>query len=869
MAKRSLDDIMSPLAKSSTGFSHLSEASPSSLLQMLNEESDTEDYSAFRSGAVELLEGAIGAGDELDAMLRRLSGDADTWDEAINASRADLKRFGNENPLTSTLLTGTGLAAGLFIPGAGMAKIAQAGTTAQRAMKAGALTAAEGSVYGFLSGEGEEGRLTGAALGAGVGGVLGGASSALLTKGVPTKIEKGDGAGSHMGGDNGFNKDVPLVKESGGTARNKNETSAGARTVRSVETGDAGETLKHTNAFWSSIFLSTEEWLGKFVGQRAGKLAADAEREISVDSQALEETLDTVLRPAFDLLERDEGLRTLSLRMNPSINKKERVTWTQLKNATKSPEDRAAIEAVEEQIRLLQRDDPLAQFDVDYFPTLRKPGYDTVKGAKSGEYVNSIVAVRDFAQDVSAAKILANKFGIDFKSIKKPKKNSKLSRMDLVINEIQAEAKKQGASVAVSKNLGNGLRSQFIAAQQGGNTLGALARRATSTALLANPLNAVLNMAEGITAPIYQNGIIDWSKNLPGAILSTFSKTAGQNNKNWISQKELGLDNDFMGELASAGKQAFNEAAETVSVFTVPVKYHKAATLVDEGSKALYKYSGVSTVNRMGQEMLANTAVKRGIKLAKAGDEKALAKLRKHDGMRGLTDREFKATVDALKTGKVTDPWVLNFAGASLNKWQPISAATLPKAFHDNPNARVMYSMLSYMNRQMNGIRTDVGLNMLKAKDLGINSKEGAAAMREAMKNSAKYAGIFGVFAGIWDDFRMTLDQSKEDKTLAKLFTPDGISNAFLNQLGSNLSAGIVNVRSEEFGGKPIEPIPAPISAGFRLGSGIYDTSKNLLTGESDPFNPLLKATQTYVPGFSNIDRIVRMGTGKRLLTDD
>jgi len=56
-----------------------------------------EDYSALRSGAVEFVEGAIGAGDELDAIIRRVSGDADTWEEAITDSRADLERFGDEN----------------------------------------------------------------------------------------------------------------------------------------------------------------------------------------------------------------------------------------------------------------------------------------------------------------------------------------------------------------------------------------------------------------------------------------------------------------------------------------------------------------------------------------------------------------------------------------------------------------------------------------------------------------------------------------------------------------------------------------------------------------------------------------------------
>ena len=64
-----------------------------------------------------------------------------------------------------------------------MAKIAQAGTVAERARKAAALGAVEGAAYGFLSGEGEE-RATGALLGGGLGAGIGGAAGAFLTKGA-------------------------------------------------------------------------------------------------------------------------------------------------------------------------------------------------------------------------------------------------------------------------------------------------------------------------------------------------------------------------------------------------------------------------------------------------------------------------------------------------------------------------------------------------------------------------------------------------------------------------------------------------------------------------------------------------------------
>ena len=118
------------------------------------------EYGSLRAGAVDFLESAAGIGDELDAVARLASGESDSWSKAIEGSRRELRYFERKNPGASKFITGAGITAGLFIPGMGVAKIAQAGTAVQRAQKAAALGAVEGAVYGFLSGE-DEGRVTG------------------------------------------------------------------------------------------------------------------------------------------------------------------------------------------------------------------------------------------------------------------------------------------------------------------------------------------------------------------------------------------------------------------------------------------------------------------------------------------------------------------------------------------------------------------------------------------------------------------------------------------------------------------------------------------------------------------------------------
>ena len=827
------------------------------------DEEDTE-YNAFRSAATGFLESAVGVGDELDATVRVLSGEAAGWSEAINQSRAELRAFEEENPTASTITNLAGFGAGLFIPGMGIAKIAQAGTKLDRAIKVGGLGAAEGAVYGFLTGEGEE-RLTSAGVGAAGGAVLGGLAGAYLTKNTD-EIQKATrkldaqtykGKGSFMGGEQGFVR-VGKAAEPTFTRKGRDTSLNEREAVDVIEEGIAFGPPKGQSGLTDSLYLSTREWIAKNVGERAARLAEDAETMIRHDQREIDELFDTVFLDAAKKFDENKMLKNMAVRMNETMQEGRRVSWEDFNKVARTPEEKLMVQKLKEQTKLLQNMDFVKFGDMDYFPAKTLPG---VRGAKlrTEDYDNPIVALKDFAEDISSAKALAARFKIDTSKIKNPETGE--SRLSLVINAIEKEAKEQGASSDVAANLANGLRSQLIAAKQGGNTVGAVIRRVTSATLLGNPLNAVLNMAEGVTAPIYQNGVTAWAKTLPKAVLATFNQQFGIKNKNWMSNRQLGLDKDFMGELANTGKKAMNDAVDSSMATKLS---ENSVRNIDKLNQTLYKYSGVQTVNRMGQEILSNSAVQRGIDLATKGTEKSLAKLREHDGMRGLTESEFRTTVKALKDKNLSNPWVVNFAGASMNKWQPVSASTLPKAFHDNPNGRMAYSMLSYMNKQLNSFRLDVGLNIQKAKDKGLNTKEGAEAAKKAMINTAKYAGLFGVVAGMWDDFRKTLDLSN-DKYLEDLMTPEGISSAMVNQMSSNLTSGVVNIRAEEYGGKPIEFKPAPVSFTENLLGGAAESIIRGIKEEEEAGDPAFRAAQTYLPGVANVDRVLRMTTGERL----
>jgi hypothetical protein len=531
-----------------------------------------------------------------------------------------------------------------------------------------------------------------------------------------------------------------------------------------------------------------------------------------------------------------------------------------------------------DQVKVLQDLDIVKFPDADYMPTI-VTGKDK-KAFGVNDYANPVEALKQYAKDVAMARAVAKRFNIDLNKLDiEEDLGSPKSRIDIIFNKIDDAAKKElgkaGNAEAIRSNLQDALRSTLITSKMGGDAVGAVSRRAVSTALLANPMNAVLNIVEGVTAPVFQNGIKAWAQTVPRGIIETFptlSKITGVSPEKWVSNEQLGLGQNFYGEVANTISKETIKNAEVINYIKAPQLLGRG---VDILGKTLYRVSGVEKVNRMGQEMLSNSAVQRAVNLARKGDAKSIEKLKRHDGMKGLSQSEFDSTVSALqkmKEGGSLDKnelgYVLNFAGAAMNKWQPVSASAMPRAYNDNPNARMMYSMLSYMNRQMNNIRTEVGLNLATVAEKGINTKEGADAAKTAMIQTGKYVALFGVVAGVWDDARKTLDLSK-NRDIAEVLTPEGIASGTMNQLASNISSGAINIRAQEYGGQTVSINPAPLQAVSRTGTGLLTAGERVLSGEEDPIEPLLRTAQTYAPGLANIDRILRMTTGERLLTDD
>lgn len=862
--------------------------------------SKSEGYSGIRSGFVDLLESGLGVGDELDGLIRKLSGDAATFDEGIDQSRRDLDYFERNNPTASKLITGAGIGASLLIPGATAVKVAQTGSRMSRAVKMGMATSAEGAAYGYASGRDEERKNT-AAMGAAFGGALGFGVGRYLTKGADEleAIKKAEsetvGVGQAIGGDKGYKVKGAVTRKSG---VKDVSSSARERKYESYDDVKIDNTLG-TNKFadtTKAVSLNARNWGYSYVGQRPTRLVEDADVAMRT-SRAHTDRLYKDNEAVYKLLEDNRGIKLAIANLGKTpvgnargllgLTEKRAVEWDDVYRMARDEADVNAIDLykaeLEDAIELGNaRFSDWSKGPIGeelYAPRATKgngkqaTGYQREDGTEVGNLDNlkpPSEALREFRNDITDAISAMDRFeqaGVKFgdkldgplvdvkgnpigegfyEIIKKDKSQSRLGYVmegikKAVKEEVLATGGTRAEAAAISENMDNLMSSVFINSRTGGDAVGAMVRKTASTALLANPINAILNLAETVTAPIYQNGVKAWAQTLPGLVKSGLMPKLGQKDQKWLSANQLGVSDDqFAGELMNIGESQLSK-------------------WISWASQGLYKYTGTSGSHRMTQEALGNSAVKRGVALAKSGN---LKKLRKHKGMTGLTDQEFDRTVEALKSfdkvgvdglSELESGYFRNFAGTAMNEWQAISPMSMPKAFLDNPNGRVGYSMLSYMNINMNNVIYDIGGNLKDVAKYGLNTKEGQAAYRNAAKNSAKYVAMFGVVAGIWDDMRKTLDATS-DYEAEEILTFEGISSAALNQFASNMTSGLLNIRAEEYGGQPLDILnPAPISLARRgLNAGM-----GLLSGEIDP---ALRFVESSVPGFSQANKLSRMG---------
>jgi hypothetical protein len=868
---------------------------------------DDQEYSTGRQSVVSFFEGAIGLGTEVDALFRSAGSDM-SYSEALKETQRRQSAFRDDNEALATATEWGGVLAGFVVPGGIFAKTGQAMSKGRQMAIATAEGAAMGAGYQFAAEDvetGDRGVMLGAALGGGLG--LAAGKFALKTADELAKIDEElmqtSGRGTHIWGDQGVSQVDGIEKVREPNKIKDQSTSAEDRDrglAMSVREGVASALLGEKTLFqqmregigWAAI--GTREWIERNAGMHAGRLAAASEVGMRKMNRTIDARFDEFTSEADKLFDENPdayeafvnmGMRGNTSDVGPQIPK----TYEQ---ALKGMPENSPIRKMADTAHAIHANDFPAWMEgkqalEDYFPRKGKGKMDPNKRALVNDYEKPTVALKEYAEDVMDARQLAHVFFRErapevIKNLK-PARNGQ-SRTEAVIDMIEKEAREQGMGMqnfsdagpvalkadkerveAAAHNLAAGLRATHINAKQGGAKVGSMVRKLSSTGLLANWSNAMLNMIEGVTLPIYNNGVIATAQAAVPAVGATINSIARQAGKkepvfkmDWIDNQQMGLDRQFMGEVHADAKDGI-------------------AKTVDNLSRLGYKATGVHTVNTMGQEILGNSSVRKAMKEAKkavrTGDFTKFGKLK---GARGMSQKEIERSAKVLAHGDMNSPVAREWYGMTLGLLQPGYASSMPMAFNNHPNGRVFYGMLSYMNRQMNVIRSDIYLNAKDVGKYGINTAKGKDAYKAAIRNATLYAATMGMANGIWDDFRKDVFDGKKRDDWDEYYTGDArirgyeigdINDAveFLgqtakNQLLSNVSSGLLNARAEEYGGEMFNPLGAPA---INMGVKGINAAADAATGD---FEKAGKWAQTFVPGVAQADRIERAATGRRLM---
>ena len=775
-----------------------------------------------------LLDGlAFGFGDEIAATGRTLidfafeGGDIrKTFEMYLKDGRATEAQFVADNPILAASLeigagitTGVGLSRGVGVAATRMGNVA----------KGVGVGTAESAAYGFGEGEGMEDRLNDAMMYGAFGAVLGGAGGALMrgAKEVHKPKFRDKSTASSKATASSSNMTV---------ARGEMKIGEGTRPNAIVRTGQqAGDLL-------SATAQRLRNWTDSNVGEEWGRRLVDTEAQVKREFGMMAQVLDSIGGAKTFIGTRASGLaRTHTWFENTDIGQQakkllndagqtdargivdpEHVRLRKLYTARKLVRDNAPAEvsktfdAMYDSLKSLQARDPGQKATKGYWPSGKREGAGDV--TVTGNYGSPVEEFLKYAEDIIQANTLGRRFGVN--PLKKQNKLSAeglrravvqmerkgeskqaissfiarnqnpQSNTDRMISLIRSESK---LSEVKSANLGEALYANFTMANKSPPELLTNLRTFTSASLIATFSNTVLNMAE-IPAAMYKNGIGNGLAVLPAAIRSALTTDAdklGKAGSSWVKSADLGVVGQFLGEVKSAAKSPFGKALESTA-------------------KGLFVATGGRSSTQLTQELAINSSLRKARGVAAKG---GIPELRKLHQARGLSDAELTQLAADLKKGDYSSNAVRNYAFASLAEIQPVATSSMPKAYLNHPNGRVLYGLKSYMIQQMNNMYTDVLKNYIGAAKSGLNTAEGRAQFGTASANGAKFVLMVGAVNAAIDPGRKEILYGQDTGAFE---SKGSFAKEVSGQLASMASGGTYNPKARQYGGEKFNPIDAP-----------------------------------------------------------
>lgn len=311
------------------------------------------------------------------------------------------------------------------------------------------------------------------------------------------------------------------------------------------------------------------------------------------------------------------------------------------------------------------------------------------------------------------------------------------------------------------------LKARFEGGEKVGHRGLQAAKDLTIASILAHPTNAVLNLAD-LGTNLYTQGFLPGIQGAASALLPRVG----------LSAKQMGL---------------LEHAVEELNTTALTARYVRGAM----------KLSGFTALDALGKNSSLNAALANYRSLSKSPQGQAVIKAR-YEKAFGEDTAQLLAD---LRAGKNTE-LVKTLALHELSRTQPWSKIEVPQAYLENPNGRLVYTLKTFMLKQMDLLRREA-YNEIKAGRPLVGAK-----------NLVALGLVWGIGNAVTSwvrDWMLGRDVNPQ---------PSDITENMLKTFG--VSDYLLNKAKKE----PVQAALGMVAPPVQVADEIYSTAKKIAAGE-------------------------------------
>lgn len=145
-----------------------------------------------------------------------------------------------------------------------------------------------------------------------------------------------------------------------------------------------------------------------------------------------------------------------------------------------------------------------------------------------------------------------------------------------------------------------------------------------------------------------------------------------------------------------------NITTKDIGIDRIAQEYAKDPTMLSRALDSVFKWSGLTAMDKLGKETLINTTIDRFRREARNGRLSP----RMEQRLRNVFGDETAQVMDDLRSGRTTENVKL-LAFNTLLDFQPVALSEMPRSYLTAPNGRIFYMLKTYAIKQLDVLRRE------------------------------------------------------------------------------------------------------------------------------------------------------------------